>query len=57
VLADGKLADGTGFEVADLAAEQGAKTLIITGYALQFLTLSGIRISSSPSGRQSWWPP
>jgi two-component system response regulator HydG len=36
LLADGKLGDGSGIEVADLAAAQGAKTLIITGYAMQF---------------------
>ena len=32
VLADGMLPDGTGMMVADKAAEQGIKTLIITGF-------------------------
>jgi two-component system, NtrC family, response regulator HydG len=36
VLADGKLEDGTGFEVADLGVAQGAKALIVTGYAPAF---------------------
>lgn len=36
VLADGKLGDGNGFEIADLGARQGAKVLIITGYAMAF---------------------
>jgi two-component system, NtrC family, response regulator PilR len=36
VLADGKLGDGTGFEIADLGAARGAKTLVITGDALAF---------------------
>lgn len=33
VIADGRLPDGTGMEVAALAEENGAKALIITGYA------------------------
>ena len=33
VIADGKLPDGTGMEVADRAAEKSIKALIITGYA------------------------
>jgi len=33
VLADAKLPDGTGMEVADEARENGIKALIITGYA------------------------
>lgn len=36
VIADGKLGDGTGFEIADLAAAKGAKTLILSGYAMPF---------------------
>ena len=36
VLADGRLGDGTGFVVADEGQALGAKTLILTGYALQF---------------------
>lgn len=35
VLADGRLEDGTGMMVAEQAAENGAKTLIITGYAFE----------------------
>jgi DNA-binding NtrC family response regulator len=35
VLADGRLEDGTGMMVAEQAAECGAKTLIITGYAFE----------------------
>ena len=33
VLADGKLPDGTGMDVADAATERGVKALIVTGYA------------------------
>jgi DNA-binding response OmpR family regulator len=33
VIADGKLADGTGMQIADRAVEQGARALIVTGYA------------------------
>jgi CheY-like chemotaxis protein len=36
VLADGKLPDGTGFDVADIGTIQGAKALIITGHAMSF---------------------
>jgi CheY-like chemotaxis protein len=36
VLSDGRLGDGSGIGVADRAKARGAKTLIITGYALQF---------------------
>ena len=36
VLADGRLGDGTGFEIADLAKIQGAKALIITGCGMEF---------------------
>jgi len=36
VLADGRLGDGSGIEIADLADAQGAKALVITGYALMF---------------------
>ena len=34
VLADGKLPDGTGMDVADQAMARGIKSIIITGYAL-----------------------
>lgn len=33
VLADGRLADGTGMRVADRAAAKGTKALIVTGHA------------------------
>ena len=33
MVADGRLSDGTGMEVADRAREKGLKTLIVTGYA------------------------
>ena len=33
VLADGKLPDGTGLDVADMAVGKGIKALIVTGYA------------------------
>jgi DNA-binding response OmpR family regulator len=33
VVADGRLADGTGMEIADRAEARGLTTLIITGYA------------------------
>jgi DNA-binding response OmpR family regulator len=33
VIADAKLPDGTGIEIADRAAERAIRTLIITGYA------------------------
>jgi two-component system response regulator HydG len=33
VIADGKLPDGTGMEVADIAGEKDIKALVITGYA------------------------
>jgi two-component system response regulator HydG len=33
VIADGKLPDGTGMDIADLAAQKGTKALIVTGYA------------------------
>jgi CheY-like chemotaxis protein len=36
VVTDGKLGDGSGLAIADRAKARGAKTLIITGYALQF---------------------
>jgi DNA-binding NtrC family response regulator len=35
VLADGRLEDGTGMMVAQLASQTGAKALIITGYAFE----------------------
>ena len=33
LLADARLPDGTGMEVADAASEKGIKAIIITGYA------------------------
>jgi DNA-binding response OmpR family regulator len=36
VVADGRLGDGTGFEIADLAQNGGMKTLIVTGNAISF---------------------
>jgi two-component system, NtrC family, response regulator HydG len=36
VLADARLQDGTGMEVADRARERGTRTLIITGYAFSY---------------------
>jgi two-component system, NtrC family, response regulator HydG len=36
VIADVRLPDGTGIDVADGATEKGTKALIITGYALQY---------------------
>jgi two-component system, NtrC family, response regulator HydG len=33
ILADGKLPDGHGAEIADAATEKGVKALIVTGYA------------------------
>lgn len=33
VVADGKLPDGTGMEVAEAAVEKGIKAIIVTGYA------------------------
>jgi two-component system response regulator HydG len=33
VIADAKLPDGTGMDIADLAAQKGTKALIVTGYA------------------------
>lgn len=33
VLADGKLPDGTGLDIADMAVGKGIKALIVTGYA------------------------
>ena len=33
IVADGKLPDGTGLDVADAAQKRGTKTLVITGYA------------------------
>jgi CheY-like chemotaxis protein len=38
VLADGKLEDGSGIAIADLGETQGAKALVITGYARLFST-------------------
>ena len=36
VIADARLPDGTGMNVADRAIEKGVKALIITGYAFQY---------------------
>ena len=33
VIADGKLPDGIGLELADVALRRGSKTMIMTGYA------------------------
>lgn len=35
VIADGKLPDGSGVDIADAAKARGMQTLIITGYAFQ----------------------
>ena len=35
VLADGRLQDGTGMMLAELAVERGGRALIITGYAFE----------------------
>jgi two-component system response regulator HydG len=35
VVADGKLPDGTGMAIGDVASADGVRTLIITGFALQ----------------------
>jgi len=39
VIADGKLPDGTGMDVADRARDAGIRTLVVTGYAF---TLPGM---------------
>lgn len=36
VIADARLQDGTGMEVADQASERGAKVLIVTGYGFAY---------------------
>jgi two-component system response regulator HydG len=36
VVADGRLQDGTGMDVADRARERGTRTLIVTGYAFSY---------------------
>jgi two-component system, NtrC family, response regulator HydG len=41
VVADGRLSDGTGMELADSAREQNIPTLIMTGYAF-VLAASGV---------------
>ena len=41
VVADGRLSDGTGMELADIAREQDIPTLIMTGYAF-VLAVSGV---------------
>jgi two-component system response regulator HydG len=33
VVADGRLPDGSGMDIADTAMERGTKTLVMTGYA------------------------
>jgi DNA-binding response OmpR family regulator len=43
VVADGRLPDGTGLDVCDLAAENGMKCLIVTGYAFSLPVGSGER--------------
>jgi two-component system response regulator HydG len=44
VVADGRLSDGTGMELADSAREQDIPTLIMTGYAF-VLAASGVDLS------------
>jgi two-component system, NtrC family, response regulator HydG len=41
VIADARLPDGTGMDVADRATAKGAKALIITGYAFMYPQLRG----------------
>ena len=48
VLADGKLPDGTGLEIADRAVEQGIKALVMTGYAFMFPRNAHYDILSKP---------
>jgi len=40
VVADGRLQDGTGMDVADRARESGTRTLIVTGYAFSYPQLT-----------------
>jgi DNA-binding response OmpR family regulator len=40
LVADARLPDGTGMNVADRAAEMGMKALIVTGYAFAYPELS-----------------
>jgi two-component system, NtrC family, response regulator HydG len=44
VVADGRLADGTGMEIADSARERDTPTLIMTGYAF-VLAAAGVDLS------------
>jgi len=37
VVADGRMPDGTGMELADQAQEEGTPALIVTGYAFELL--------------------
>ncbi len=39
VVADARLEDGTGMDVADRARERGTRTLIVTGYAFAYPAL------------------
>lgn len=39
VIADGRLPDGTGMDVADRATEKGTKALIVTGYGFMYPAL------------------
>src|SRR5260370_28015216 len=48
VLADGRLPDGTGMMLADLAEESGIKALIITGYAFQLAELGRYEFLMKP---------
>jgi len=47
VVADWRLPDGDGIEIADIAADLGAKTAILSGYALQ--------MSPEKSARHEIW--
>ena len=49
VVADGRLQDGTGMDVAERARESGTKTLIVTGYAFAYPELRDMTSCSSPS--------
>src|SRR3954452_6221620 len=46
VVADGRLQDGTGMDVADRARERGTRTLIVTGYPPSVTRVTRARISA-----------
>jgi two-component system response regulator HydG len=50
IVADGRLSDGTGMEIADRARENGLKTLIVTGYAFSMASgsLDGYEVLLKP---------